>query len=277
MFAFLLGCVTGWAGTPTGPIHAIDHASRVPAVQLQDLLSTVLELSPAAINPAAWPPQRMATAGSLLHRFQREFQGHFDNHAQHLAEFAAGITPRAGGGHEHIHCSVQPVQVTGVEHAVLATYYFNGNPQHTFRQRIYRLRELNADSQFGRCIQMEIFRLREEVAEKLRVHGSAVASELSIEDFSPAYHIPGCDIFWRWCGERFEGHMRTDSVVVQSEVSNQDIIVKDHVALWDNALWVNDRGYDMDGNYIYGNINDVPYKLQRVPVSHWTSGGTTCL
>ena len=35
----------------------------------------------------------------------------------------------------------------------------------------------------------------------------------------------------------------------------------------------NGRGADMDGNYVYGNIFDVPYKMRRVSDEHWTVKG----
>ena len=30
--------------------------------------------------------------------------------------------------------------------------------------------------------------------------------------------IGGADVYWKWCGERFEGRMRTESVVIDSPV-----------------------------------------------------------
>ena len=71
-------------------------------------------------------------------------------------------------------------------------------------------------------------------------------------------------------GERFEGLMRTESVVIDSPVLGKPLVVRDDVALWEaeggsaDALWVNDRGTDLEGNYVYGNIHDLPYKMRRV-------------
>ena len=74
--------------------------------------------------------------------------------------------------------------------------------------------------------------------------------------------------------------MRTESVVIDSPVLGMPLVVRDDVALWEaedggaDALWVNDRGTDLEGNYIYGNIHDVRYKMHRVADSHWTARGT---
>lgn len=57
--------------------------------------------------------------------------------------------------------------------------------------------------------------------------------------------------------------MRTESVVVKSATMGIPIVVRDDVTLWDHALWVNDRGWDTAGNYLYGNCRAVPYKLDR--------------
>jgi len=52
------------------------------------------------------------------------------------------------------------------------------------------------------------------------------------------------------------------------------LTVRDDVALWKDALWVNDRGADTEtGEHVYGNIHDVPYKMSRVDDSHWTVTG----
>ena len=85
--------------------------------------------------------------------------------------------------------------------------------------------------------------------------------------------MPDADVYWRRCGERFEGRMRTESITIVSERSGEEIVVRDDVALWQDALWVNDRGATTDGEYVYGNIHEVPYKMSRVSAEHWTAAG----
>ena len=70
--------------------------------------------------------------------------------------------------------------------------------------------------------------------------------------------------------------MRSESITIVSERSGSRIVVRDDVALWPDALWVNDRGHDAaTGEYVYGNIHEVPYKLARVADEHWTATGAT--
>ena len=231
------------------------------------------------------------SCGALLSRFSRLFRGHFDNFEQADADLAAGSGPREGGGHEHIHCHLQPLPDLSREREsqelmprskyVLASYYADGQPEKLFRERIYALSACDADAQFGQCIQMQIFRLREDTVENLRsVGGDASRVLWDVDDADESLLIPDCNVYWRWLGERFEGEMRTESIVVHSPVLKRDIVVRDDVALWEgsdgaegDALWCNDRGSDMEGNYVYGNIHDIPYKMQRVDAEHWTATG----
>lgn len=216
----------------------------------------------------------VASGASRLDEFLRCFRGDFDNRAQIESERAAGLVPREGGGHEHIHCRLQPVDLrlpaelgSSTSH-VLASYYFDGQPERIFRSRVYELRAVD-DADFGECIQMRIYRLSEQAEQQLvATRHSACDFVWSALDVSPALRIRDCDVFWRWCGERFEGRMRTESIIVDSPILGKPIVVRDDVSLSENALWCNDRGNGMDGSYIYGNIHGVPYKMDRVP---WSS------
>jgi len=225
----------------------------------------------------------------LLNSFMERFQGHFDNEAQVHANDAAGLAPRQGGGHEHIHCVLRKVSLTepssGDGHGsvvqsqahVLASYYFNGQPDAVFRERLYALEALPCDEQFERCVRMSIYKLRESTTARLRAGGGVGSSDVSFfsaDDLADTLQVRDADVFWRRVGDRFEGHMRTESIDVISERTGQLLRVRDDVALWADALWVNDRGSDAaTGEYVYGNIHGVPYKMQRVANDHWTALG----
>jgi hypothetical protein len=61
------------------------------------------------------------------------FCGDFDNYRQVVQDRKNGLLPREGGGHEHIHAVFVPV----TQHARLAAFYFDGNPNALFRFRYY--------------------------------------------------------------------------------------------------------------------------------------------
>ena len=251
----------------------------------------------------AWSPPRAAAAmvlleperdaalavpertNRMLDSFLEIFDGHFDNYAQFRANEAEGLTPRHGGGHEHIHCVLRHVPLLGASegdgaNGVLASYYFNGDPTAVFRERLYAFEAVASDAQFGACVRMAIYKLRDPVTAQLRAAGglsgySADDVAFSVAaDLSPSQRVEGADVYWRLCGERFEGRMRTESITVVSERTGDEIVVSDDVALWEEALWVNDRGHDAaTGEYVYGNVHGVPYKMARVDEAHWTSTG----
>jgi len=213
-----------------------------------------------------------------MRHFLECFDGHFDNHAQVVSDMAAGLTPREGGGHEHIHCVLRPITMPDEPNGshMLASYYFNGHPEAVFRERLYSIEPERCDPQFGVCLKMRIFKLRDAMQAQLRSGVSVKdVSWLGCSDLADDLAIEGAEVFWRWCGERFEGEMRTESVVINSERTGRPLRVRDDVALWEGGLWVNDRGTDAEtGAYVYGNIHDVPYKMQRVSEDHWTASGS---
>lgn len=55
--------------------------------------------------------------------------------------------------------------------------------------------------------------------------------------------------------------------VSSQNVDGLDILIKDDLKLWPHQLWVNDRGFDRAGNFVYGNQRGVPYKMHRVVVA----------
>lgn len=259
------------AGASAGRRHASPRGcAGVPAAEA--LLEKALLQQHRAAAPTAAGER---SAYRQLSSFLGMFRGEFDNHVQHAFETARGLTPREGGGHEHIHCSLKEVLVAGAAgNHVLATYYFDGRPNAVFRQRLYRIDALPRDEQFGSCVRMQIYRLRPEAGAALAAAGGEVGRVAwGAADVAPELHLPSADVFWRWCGERFEGEMRMHSITLASERDGSPLVVRDDVALWQDALWVNDRGSTPEGAYVYGHIGDVPYKMSRVPEDHWTATG----
>lgn len=56
-----------------------------------------------------------------------------------------------------------------------------------------------------------------------------------------------------------------EALVDSQMIPGQQILIKDQLSLWEDALWIHDRGFHPDtGDYIYGNQRNIPYQLQRV-------------
>jgi hypothetical protein len=266
---------------------AMSHAYSIHRVHSSGRMRCI---SPAMV--LLEPLQSLSVSTSSAHLMDcllQRFNGHFDNYAQAVADEKAGLSPREGGGHEHIHCALRAVDVAPVgpacmqQHHVLASYYFDGQPDAIFRERLYAFEAVEQDAQFGACVRMSIYRLRESRTTQLRAanrmdSGQAPAAGgvlFSSADVVEELRVPGADVFWRLCGQTFEGRMRTDAITIVSERTGRDLIVRDDVTLFSDALWVNDRGWDADtGEYMYGNIHAIPYQMDRVPDEHWTVTGS---
>ena len=56
-----------------------------------------------------------------------------------------------------------------------------------------------------------------------------------------------------------------EALVDSQMIPGQKILIQDQLSLWDDQLWIHDRGYHPDtGAYIYGNQFGIPYRMQRV-------------
>jgi CpeT/CpcT family (DUF1001) len=84
--------------------------------------------------------QQQQQQDNLMDTLLTWFQGDFDNYHQVVHDRRQNWTPREGGGHEHIHCSLIPVTNT----SRLAAFYFDGQPTAIFRFRFYRLQAVTA-------------------------------------------------------------------------------------------------------------------------------------
>jgi hypothetical protein len=230
---------------------------------------------PVAVDPLTSPATSQL---ALLACFARFFTGGFDNAAQAAADAAVGKAPREGGGHEHIRCGVQALRAgaLGFEGAAfLADYRFPARGDASFRTRLYAVAPAEAPAA---GLMMRIYRLEEaDMTALLAADFDAAALTWTAAHFAPDRHIPDCDVAWRYVGAaaadrrrgtaamaaHFDGELAGGDAMVFSPVLKQSIRVTDSLQLFERALWINDRGYDLSGNQIYGNWEGVPYKLAR--------------
>ncbi len=185
------------------------------------------------------------------------FVGEFDNYDQVCVERKEGMEPGASGGHEHIHCSLSRTGDDGI----VAKYYFNGNPSVVFRSRLYRVAVCECSDRG--LLEMSIYR--------------PTGKEDEVEA------LPGCEVFWERYepgaddedkgaqalgiergATRFVGYMTGGGCNLYSREINTRICVMDDLLLTAQDLWVADRAFDGDGNFVYGNRRGIPYKMKRV-------------
>ncbi|GAB0492283.1 hypothetical protein MMPV_003545 [Pyropia vietnamensis] len=195
------GAVPSASATTTGG----GVAAAPPVVADADVNSTA-HRPPSPLSSAATAAAAVAaspySAGALVTRmyahaaarrnmaeFLGWFAGDFDNYEQVLEERAAGLFPREGGGHEHIHCTLTPLG----DGWLFAKYYFNGDPSVVFRSRLYRVTPV-AGSPVG-LLEMRIYRLFAEAEAALRAAAYDVRG-LSFTDADVYDWLQGCEVYW---------------------------------------------------------------------------------
>ena len=276
----------------------------------------------AAAAAADDEPAAAAAASDVRRLLARRFDGHFDNYDQVITDRAAGLEPGPGGGHEHIHALIRPLILDdrGLPLALIAVYYFEGQPGALFRVRCYTLagdgRDDAADDVDEEVVEMRLWRLPAALVAGVRkaageandadagvVYAAArapqglLASDGRGLDLSACIELTGCEVRWRMTssvvsspsggggggggGDGSDGELVAEMTgggcTVESERSPGEFIrVTDDLRLDDDVLWINDCGYDMEGNFVYGNQRGVPYKNVKVKGSEcplaWTMG-----
>ncbi len=138
---------------------------------------------------------------SFLTNLLSRFQGDFDNYKQVYQDRQNGMLPKKGGGHEHFHVTLLPLNTnilpmelfetgskdsnmsdddgnsdshqTKRKGAVLASYYFNGIPSKIFRLRLYTLIE----NDIG--VDMKLYTLNPKLEGLLRQNSGKGSSSLT--------------------------------------------------------------------------------------------------
>ncbi len=250
---------------------------------------------PATPKPAAATLPSPAADPSSLPLFRTFFQGKFDNAEQVAEERAQGMEAGPAGGHEQIHCVLQPLDSLPAgslgadsQFCLGATYYFDGRPEAVFRCRVYSFHPPppppDEDDEEGESFflppppfaEMRLHRFTPEFEGFMRAN----KYDLSLLPRAPAElagvleELEGCSILWsraeagsdgEQAAEGFRGTMREGFCLVQSQREAEiQLKIEDDLLLTAHVLSVNDRGTDCQtGQIVYGNYRAVPYRMQR--------------
>ncbi len=178
-----------------------------------------------------------------LEHFLGWFEGEYDNNEQVWQQAEDGIPESER--HERIHHIFRRVAVPALgEHVYFVRQYQNGDYEDVYRQRLYRF-----DTETDGRIRLAIFRFKEELPYRNTDREPALVAELAPDDL---VNHPGCDVYWVFEDDRYEGEMPDGACTFFSERMQKTIIIDDSLMLNANALHISDQAVDEDGNPVFG-------------------------
>jgi hypothetical protein len=74
----------------------------------------------------------------------------------------------------------------------------------------------------------------------------------------------GCDLWWRWEGDRFRGALDPGACRFTSEAFGQEIVLDEYLLLDDESIQFADRGLALDGSYLFGMRGAIPNLSRKV-------------
>ena len=201
-----------------------------------------------------------ATLENQLALFLEWFPGRYDSAQQVEQESAAGIPQDQRNYRRHsIFRRVDLPQFGDITFYAEQRRWLEGAPPEgeVYRQRVY-------------VISLD----EEEQAIRLTVHVPKNQSALL-----GAYRDPslldgltlqvttvweGCDLFWRWQGDRFRGDIKPGACTFHSPAYGQEIVLEEYLVLAKDEMHFADRGLSLDGEYLFGMRGETPNISERV-------------
>lgn len=189
-----------------------------------------------------------------VQRFLAWFPGEYDNNEQVWQQQTDGLS--GDELHERIHHRFVPVSLPELgEYVFFVLQTMDDDLDRVYRQRIYLF---EPDPDEG-AIRLTIFRMPDEERYADAWQDSAVLDSLDAAALSTS---PGCEVYWRFNGDFFDGTMKDGACHFYSERSGKEIYVTDTLRLTDSELWIGDKAFDAEGNKIFG--RDEPHRNRKV-------------
>ncbi len=137
-----------------------------------------------------------------------------------------------------------------------AEQYRDGDPANIYRQRIY---VLSKDHDRG------AIRLRVHIPDDAAALAGAYRDPALLAHLSPAATTvwDGCDVFWQYRDDRFEGSLDPGTCQFDSAAFGERVQLEETLTLFKDALWFADRGLSLDGRYLFGMRGSEPAKALR--------------
>ena len=172
------------------------------------------------------------------------FPGEYDNSDQVQNERALDVPDSLQ--HRHTHHLFQPVSITGITGQLLyAQQYQHYDPKDIYRQRIYSFSIDLAEE----AIRLTIYTPNDpDALVDLHVRPD-LQNKLRQSDF---YLKPGCEVYWKKRGDEFYGYLKENACSYFSDRFGKRVFLNETLILRKNALILDDRAVDEDGNLVFG-------------------------
>ena len=186
--------------------------------------------------------------------FLEWFPGEYDNNEQVWQQREDGLSGEEL--HERIHHHFIPVDLPAVgEHVYFAFQTIDDDPEQVYRQRIYRF-EMQPEED---AIRLDILSMENEENYRDAWQDPSLLADITMENLRG---FPGCEVYWRYKGDYFEGSMVDRACHFYSERSGMELYISDTLRLTANEIWIDDQATDENGNHVWG--RDRPYFNRKV-------------
>ncbi|GAB5455219.1 MAG: hypothetical protein Hens2KO_14480 [Henriciella sp.] len=190
------------------------------------------------------PGNDIADLQSNLDEMLSWFPGVYDNYEQIESERSSN-TPEALR-HRHLNHTFFPVEIAGIPGRQLyAQQYQNHDASDIYRQRIY---SFESDPDEG-AVRLTIY--TPNTPEDLVDIHLAPERQATL-DASDFFLKPGCEVYWTREEDRFEGYLKPKACSYYSTRYETQVYLEETLTLSPDALRLNDRGVDGDGNLVFG-------------------------
>jgi len=201
-------------------------------------------------------PTAQASLDEQLITLMDWFPGEWDNNEQHWQQATIDKKEKPI---ERIHHLFLPVVVPAIgEHALFVKQTLDDDPAKVYRQRLYVFSKNPAEN----AIQLTIFAFKDEAKYANAWREPELIAGVAGDELEAR---PGCEVYWAYSGDRFDGRMKKDACrFVSARMGGKEIIVNDELMLSRDELWISDVAKDAAGNYVFGNLDGIPHKNRKV-------------
>lgn len=235
--------------------RSLFNASSLFSVTLSTLIfAAPLYAAPTPAPAEAAPAAAPSASDPELQRFLKWFGGRFDNHLQTLQDEEA----EAEHPHQRIHSIFHPVSIPAIApHLFYVEQYSSNDPTKVYRQRLYEI----ARQESGEIVlSISAFKTPAPLLGAYREPGKL--SGLTREDLVPK---PGCEVYWKWSEDHFEGTTRRGACKIPSRRGGM-LTIEDDLYLDEDEIWIRDRATNEAGEPVFGHPEGIPHKLRRAAI-----------